>query len=42
VATGLLLGFTLSTAFLISQRRTALKGQRKLAFDYWRKRSARV
>ncbi|WP_312828450.1 phosphatase PAP2 family protein, partial [Pantoea anthophila] len=26
VATGLLLGFTLSTAFLISQRRTALKG----------------
>ncbi|MEG3112409.1 MULTISPECIES: phosphatase PAP2 family protein [Pantoea] len=26
VVTGLLLGFTLSTAFLISQRRTALKG----------------
>lgn len=26
VATGLLLGFTLSSAFLISQRRTALKG----------------
>ncbi|KAA5933508.1 phosphatase PAP2 family protein [Pantoea sp. Bo_2] len=26
VATGLLLGFTLSTAFLISQRRTSLKG----------------
>ncbi len=26
VVTGLLLGFTLSTAFLISQRRTSLKG----------------
>ena len=26
VATGLLLGFTLSSAFLLSQRRTALKG----------------